>query len=389
MKFCSAVLLSLVTTAALAQPYLSREESMPIGAPSAFLTRTAPAMALLPDGGGFIAAWSAGANPSHIVAARLNASFKPMVIRDLEPFLGPAYDAIYPQIAAIDGGYALVWLERERISQPRASAVILRRLSPELQPSEARMVTWTGESGTARVAGGDAGAVSVLVPQGFVYTVDVNGGSNLTKISDWNIDDAVFGHGAPTGITAALFKPPQFTYFPLCGWPCPLTSPHWSVVAKVDNSAAGATFDNEIGRAAIGFGGGLFVVAWVSDVTKAAGQLNVVRIRADGKTLDNFAAPSSLGSIANGATSRASIAWDGERFLIAWQNGSGIAGAAMTPGGQAQTFMLAAAPLAQNPVVAGVMPGRFALAYEVVDAEHRQINFRYVDFVRFRQRPSR
>ena len=66
------------------------------------------------------------------------------------------------------------------------------------------------------------------------------------------------------------------------------------MVAKVDNSAAGATFDNEIGRAAIGFGGGLFVVTWVSDVTKAAGQLNVVRIRADGKTLDNFNAPSSL-----------------------------------------------------------------------------------------------
>ena len=56
-----------------------------------------------------------------------------------------------------------------------------------------------------------------------------------------------------------------------------------------------------------------------------------------------------------------------------------------------QTFALVAtAADERDPIVVGVIPGRFALAYEVrVDEQHRQLNFRYVDFKAFRQRPSR
>ncbi|HYU23729.1 MAG TPA: hypothetical protein VEO74_00880, partial [Thermoanaerobaculia bacterium] len=86
---------------------------------------------------------------------------------------------------------------------------------------------------------------------------------------------------------------------------------------------------------------------------------------------------------------RPSIAWDGERFLIAWPSGSDIVGATLMPDGRFQNFTLAAAP-ARNPIVVGVMPGRFALAYEVqIDPEHRQLDFRYVDFKVFHRRPSR
>jgi hypothetical protein len=386
----SAFLLSLLATAALAQPFVSPEKAMPIGASSAFATRIAPAMALVPDGNGFIAAWSAGAGPCHIYAARLNASFEPVAIRELEPFLGTAYDAIDPDIAAVDGGYALVWLERERIDQPRAAAVILRRLSPTLEPSSATMVTWTGDNGIARIAGGDARAVSVLVPQGFVYTVDLNGGSSLAKVTDWTIEDAAVAHGAPVGVTAVEYLPPQYTYFPLCGWPCPFTSPHWSLKVKVDRSAFATTFSDEVARPAVGFGGGVVLVTWLSDVSKPVGQINAVRIPAEGQLLDNFKAPRNLGSYTpGGASMRPSIAWDGERFLIAWPSGSDIVGATLMPDGRFQNFTLAAAP-ARNPIVIGIKPGRFALAYEVqIDPEHRQLNFRYVDFKVFRQRPSR
>jgi len=365
---------------------------MPVGAASAFLTRNAPAITLVPDGSGFLAAWSAGA-PSHIFAARLDASFKPTVVREIEPYLGPAYDAIYPDIAAVDGGYAIVWLERERINQPRASAVILRRLSPSFEPSPATQVTWTVDTGIARIAGSDGGVISVLEPQGFIYKVDVNGGSSLTKISDFTVDDAVFAHGAPAALTAAEYRPPAYSYYPFCGWPCPMTSPHWAMRVQVNHAALGATFDNEIAKTTIGFGGGMYLVAWLSDVTKQVGQVNAVRIRADGQALDNFFfTPRFLGTFTpGGAAMRPSIASDGQRFVIAWQSGTDLVGASMLPNGITENFTLAAAPAAvRSPILVFVTPGRFALAYETQsDAEHRQLNFRYVDFVKFRQRSSR
>jgi len=57
----------------------------------------------------------------------------------------------------------------------------------------------------------------------------------------------------------------------------------------------------------------------------------------------------------------------------------------------ARTLGGAATPADErNPVVVGVKPGRFALAYEViVDDQHRELRFRYVDFVQFRRRAAR
>ncbi|HKS21453.1 MAG TPA: hypothetical protein VJZ76_01545 [Thermoanaerobaculia bacterium] len=389
----SAFLLLFLATTAFAQPFVSAEQSIPVANASPFATRIAPPIALVPDGNGFIAAWSAGTNPSHIYAARLNAAFEPVAIREIEPFLGTAYDAIYPDINAIDGGYALVALERERIDQPRQSAVILRRLSSALEPSAATLVTWTGENGgIARITGGDAHAVSVLVPHGFVYTVDVNGGNSFTKISNSPIDAATVPRGAPLGITAVTYRPPQYTYYPLCGWPCPLTSPHWSVGATVGDFGFGAIYDNEIARPAIGFGGGMYLVTWLSNLNKPPGQISAARIRADGQPLDKLDSPRTLGTFTPGGIySRTSNASDGQRFLVAWESGGDLAGAVLLPNGLLQNVMLATGPgQERNPLVVAVMPDRFALAYEVqVDYTHRELRFRYVDFVQFRRRAVR
>jgi len=56
-----------------------------------------------------------------------------------------------------------------------------------------------------------------------------------------------------------------------------------------------------------------------------------------------------------------------------------------------QAFTLFDSPADErDPIVVGVMPGRFALAYEVqIDPEHRQLNFRYVDFKVFHRRAAR
>jgi len=393
----SAFLLLFLATTAFAQPFISAEKAMPIANASRYATRIVPPVALVPDGNGFIAAWSAGTNPAHIFVARLNAAFEPVVVRDLEPFLGTAYDAIYPDIAVIDGGYALVALERERIDQPRAFAVILRRLSPALEASGATLVTWTGDGGgIARITGGDAHAVSVLVPQGFVYTVDVNGGSSLAKISNGTVDVATIPRDAPLGIASATYQPPRYTYYPLCGWPCPLTSPHWSmgmqVGAQPNSFGYGAVYDNEVARPAIGFGGGMYIVAWLSDVSKHTGQISAARVRADGQLLDKFDSPRSLGTFTpGGASMRPSVASDGQRFLVAWESDGDLAGAVLLPNGLLQNVTLATGPGEErNPLVVGVMPDRFALAYEVqVDDAHRELRFRTVDFKVFHRRAAR
>jgi hypothetical protein len=389
----SAFLLLFLATTAVAQPFISAEKTMPVANASPYATRIAPPIALVPDGNGYIAAWSAGTNPSHVFVARLNAAFEPVVVREIEPFLGTAYDAIYPDVAAIDGGYALVALERERIDQPRPSAVILRRLSPALDASGATLVTWTGDGGgIARITGGDARAVSVLAPHGFIYTVDVNGGSSLAKVSNSAIDAATVPRDAPLGITAVTYLPPRYTYYPFCGWPCPFTSPHWSVGATVGGFGSGATYDNEIAWPAIGSGGGMYLVTWLSDVTKRTGQINAVRIRADGQLLDKFDSPRSLGTFTPGGIStRTSIASDGQRFLVAWESDGDLAGAVLQPNGLLQNVTLATGPgQERNPLVVAVMPDRFALAYEVqVDDAHRELRFRTVDFKVFHRRAAR
>jgi len=161
---------------------------------------------------------------------------------------------------------------------------------------------------------------------------------------------------------------------------------------QFDGSTFNGSSTNEVSGPSIGFGGGMYVVAWLDNVAKIAGQVNAVRIDSQGRLLDLFFRPLSLGSFAgNVRDTRPSIAWDGERFLIAWQSAHDIAGATLTRDGHVQTFTLVATTADErDPIVVGVMPGRFALAYEVqIDPEHRQLNFRYVDFKVFHRRAAR
>ena len=374
----------LLATAALAQPFVSPAEITSVLERSPFSTRAAAAMSLARDGNGFVAAWSAGAAPLRVYAARLNASMKPISpIREFEPLLGAAYDANYPHIAPIDGGYAIVWLERERIMQPRAANVVLRRLSASFEPSPAMSLGPVRDAGLARIVGGDADALTVLV-QGNVVTIDRFGGSTLAPINDWDVEDAVT-RGAPIAVTTRQFAPPPpFFSGGSVG--------SWNLKMQFDRSTFNGSSTNEVSGPSIGFGGGMYLVAWLDNVAKIAGQVNAVRIDTQGRLLDLFFRPLSLGSFAgNVRDTRPSIAWDGERFLIAWQSAHDIAGATLTPDGHVQTFTLVAtAADERDPIVVGVIPGRFGLAYEVrVDEQHRQLNFRYVDFKAFRQRPSR
>jgi len=396
MHMKSAVLaLFFVATAALAQPFVSPAEITPAFERSPFSTRAVPAMALARDGDGFVAAWSAGAAPSRIYAVRLNASFKAISpIREFAPYFGAAYDANYPDIVPIDGGYALVWLERERIAQPRLAIAVLARLTPAFEPSRATVVTVAADSSLARVVGGNSDSVSVLV-QGNVFTVGVNGAETQTAISAAGVDDAVT-RDAPIAVTTHVFHP-GFTCISFCGG-IPNRPATWTLDVQINHSTFSGTLSSEPSGPSIAYGGGVYVVVWFDSVNLPSGDVNAVRFR-DGAQLEPFNAAPKLGSRAvNGRETRPSVAWDGERFLIVWQTRSpfdsftyDLAGAVLTPDGHVQSFPLVTTPADErNPIVVGVMPGRFALAYETQsDAEHRQLNFRYVDFVKFRQRPSR
>ena len=385
-----AFLLPLVASAALAQPFVSSPEITAPMERSRFDTRITAAMALAHDGNGFVAAWSAGSSPSRIFAARLNGSFQPIgAVREIPTYQGDAFDANYPDIAPVDGGYALVWLERERSAMMQPARLILRRFSPAFEPLEPAAVAFTPDTSFARVVPGAGGALSILVKPGFAYTIDAHGVTNLVNIGDIS-DDVVAPPGVPIAGTGVEFKPPQASYYTWCGWPCPLTSPHWQIKAQVGNTLLGTTFDQEIARSGIGFGGGLYVVAWFDNLSKAPGFVRASRIRAsDGEMLDIFARSRTLGTFNPFSTpSRPSIAWDGERFLIAWASDGDIAGASMTPDGRVDTFTLAATAADERaPLVVGVMPGRFALAYEIrIDDQHRQLAMRYVDFKVFSRR---
>ena len=381
MKSLWVVLSSLLATAALAQPFISPPEMTAVLERSPFSTRVAPAMSLAPDGDGFVAAWSAGAAPSRIYAARLNAAFKPVSpILKLESYLGEAFDANYPDIAPIDGGYAIVWLERERISMPRPASVILARLTPAFALQPAMEVTGVADNGLARIVDGNADHVSVLV-QGNVFTLNANGSRELTQISSANVEDASVPRGAPVAVATRQFNPP--TYIPWCGGTPACTFGSWSLRVQFDKSTFSTNFDKEFAGPAIGYGNGIYLVAWLDNVTKPAGFVGAVRLRANGTAVDPFIRPMTLGNYAgNEWSTRPSIAWDGERFLVVWQSGHEIVGAASMPGGGFDNFTLVTTPAdAQRPLVVAVRPGRFALAYEVpVDAEHRQLAWRSIDF---------
>jgi hypothetical protein len=336
-----------------------------------------------------VAAWSGG---TAINAARLDASLQPVApVREIHPYLGDAYEANYPDIAPLDGGgYALVWLERENIWQPRNATAVLSRFNAVFEPSPPVAVGPLPDSGLARIAGGGAGAVSVLV-QGNVVALDRNGVATLALINTWAVDDAVAA-GAEIALAARAFDPGQ----PPCSFPTfqsacwrPAT---WELKVQIGAKTFSQVFTGELAPPAIGFGGGMYLVTWLSDLNKPAGRISAARIRADGQLLDKLDSPRTLGTFTpGGISSRTSNASDGQRFLVAWESGGDLAGAVLLPNGLLQDVMLATGPgQERNPLVVAVMPNRFALAYEVqVDDAHRELRFRYVDFVQFHRRAAR
>ncbi|HKS21452.1 MAG TPA: hypothetical protein VJZ76_01540 [Thermoanaerobaculia bacterium] len=380
------LLLSVVVSPALAQPYVSEPISIATAARPVMETRLAPAMSIVPDGDGFVAAWSSG---NAVYAARLNAAFVPVTpVHELRPLRGAAYEANYPNISPIDGGYALVWLERENIWQPRTATAVLCRLTAAFEPSQPIAVSPLADSGLARVAGGDANAISVLV-QGNVFTVDRNGVTEMKPINSWALDDAVTP-GARIAVVSREFTPenppcpPPFIFGSACWRPAT-----WDLKVQIDTLTFTRRFTAELAPLSIGFGADTHLVAWLADAKKPGGRIAAVRIR-NRVQLDSFNSPLILGGNTS-ASSRPSIAWDGERFLIAWEAHGDIYGAAMTPEGQVQPFTLVAtATDGLNPIVVGVKPGRFALAYEVrVDDQHRELVARTVDFKVFHRRAAR
>ena len=388
-----AFLLLFLAATAAAQPFVSEPVAIAAATRPTMQTRLAPAMSIARDGDGFVAAWSGG---TAINAARLDASLQPVApVREIHPYLGDAYEANYPDIAPLDGGgYALVWLERENIWQPRNATAVLSRFNAVFEPSPPVAVGPLPDSGLARIAGGGAGAVSVLV-QGNVVALDRNGVATLALINTWAVDDAVAA-GAEIALAARAFDPGQ----PPCSFPTfqsacwrPAT---WELKVQIGAKTFSQVFTGELAPPAIGFGGGMHLVAWLIDANEPGGRIAAARIR-DGAALDSFAHPLILGGNTS-APSRPSIAWDGERFLVAWQVRSAsdptsfdIAAAALTPDGRVQPFNVADTTADErNPIVTAVKPGRFVLAYEVAaDAGRRQLVARTIDFKVFRRRAAR
>jgi len=371
----------LVPAVAFGQPYLSPATTGQVLERSPFVTRAAPAMSLARDGNGFVAAWSAGAVSSRIYAVRLDASFAPASpILEFPPLLGAAFDASYPDIAVVDSGYALVWLERERIAQPRAATVVLSRLSRSFVPSPPARVTAVADSGFARIAGSDANSLSINV-SGSIYAIDGNGVTRLAQVSTvpGTVEDALT-NGAQLASTSTEYFPVPSGY---CIMACAYRHESWKLTVDVGPWVFSSSFGSEISQSTIGFGGGTYLLTWFGSDHFATGNVNAVRIDANGFNVDALERPLTLGDAApDSAQTRPSIAWDGERFLIVWQAAHDIVGATLAPDGRRGDVTLVATPADErNPLVVPVAPGRFVLAYEInVDEQHRRLAMRYVDF---------
>jgi len=119
--------------------------------------------------------------------------------------------------------------------------------------------------------------------------------------------------------------------------------------------------------------GGLFLMAWFQ---KGLGNsVQGVFVNSE------FGAPfpiSNLATIRLDAQVQPQVASDGTRWVVVWDDGSGIAGAALRPGWIVEP--LAISPTGMRPAIAAAGPDHFLVTYEIY-GPGRHLAARRIDFV--------
>jgi len=388
IRAAAAVFVLLTGALANAQTVFPEVRSWSMETPAVTTTLPSPALSITPEAGGFVLAWSAGAAQSRVSVARLDGSLR--VIdgqqRELPAYFGDGYDATDPQMIATTSGYAMTWLERKRSVDKQPDYVIFARLSPAFEMRSVMQLTPTSPDTRVRLfRGADDDAIVAVIP--FVYTVHSDGGV-VTNVPSADVDDiaATAQHTAwVTNKFKATTCPGGFPS--LCYDPASFEARAYVDSAVVDSvTIFTPPLPLPTAFSITGDDSGL-LVTWIGSRNEIFASRVPRTTRPDRETMDH---PLNLGTMSDTPpyTSLSAAAFDGERWLVVWQQKGARAGhdivGSVIGERPSQPFTIAATTEnEQRPTVVAVASGVFLVGYEVVDADglHRQLAGRYVSFL--------
>jgi len=358
--------------------------------PAAFSTAPTGAAAIARDARSIVIAWASG-SPARISVARLDETLRVIdgTQHDLPAQSGSDYDAAYPQLAVVEGNPALLWRERQRVPGKAPVYLFMARLSPGLEPT----VQWSGavsDASLTAIDAGDDGAVRIAF-EPVIVTVDRAGNASMKQALTGAIALALGdGHGAWATATRSGGVPCGCGFGMICACPPAV----WNVTAFLDGRSA-MSFQLPATGTPIQPGG----VAIATDGTSCAAPV----LAADGSVFINrvngYVGEKTLtvGSYAERQPVVASVATDGEHWIVVWQTlvatapGREIRGVSFSmDDDRFETFTIAPAGAdVQMPIVTAIAPGLFVVAYEIEnDDTHRQLAGRYVTFLPPHHRPG-
>jgi hypothetical protein len=371
------VLALLLPVVAYAQPVVGPEiRSATFQSLGPAVDAPTPALGLTRSGSGFAISWAAvmASGHSRVIFAKLDAEATTIATVEL-PALNDTADAYHPAIASDGNGFLVAWMEISALD-PKGGVVIAhldqngrvvglaRRLMTGLI---APIVYWSG---------GD-----YYVGVGFSLWIVSAEASNLPRSSTVDtMIDAVTGAGSVIALAGHLVGP-----YP-CFFHCPPNAPatYTARFEVLGGCSATWSFQTPFPAGTTVASDGLqYLVLWPNnDATLRAFRVDAhcqgVE-SADGIRIDHLFAGGPT-------TSTPQAAWDGTRFLVAYQSAdSEIRGATVEGHEVSPPFVIANGNVRRATVIAAARD-RFLVAYEVQSATGTQLAGRFIDFPRPRRR---
>lgn len=374
--------LVLVSAAAGAQPVLGPEVvSAPL--PGAFEVYGFAPPALAGDGNAFAVAWSAWAEggENRIYAAPLDATAH--VAGAVQVMPTGLRHAERPVLTTTASGFMIGWTEVID-GKPRGLICGLdRQLVPVanpvlLGPGGDRVVLAASEH---RVVAAYNGKLFELADDGSIVS-QTSGVSSAVSLAVTPFRTIELGQ------TSTQTAVPCFDFHGHCG-PTLFTSSYFLTLLDVGNLLIGDNFGffSSLG-AAVGFDGQSPLIVWYDGTPTFGGGILAMRVTPASYDAKRFPARFLLGSyppLMDNTGAAPQIAYDGERYLVVWQEGKAISGALLDAAGKVTP--LAIAKSGSSPNVIATSHGRFLVAYELRDAEGRHVAGRFID-VTSRRRAS-
>ncbi len=374
MRTLLLTLLLLAAFAAGAQPVLAPEVvSAPL--PGAFEVYGFAPPALAGDGSAFGVAWSAWAEggDNRIYAAPLDATAH--VAGAVQVMPTGLRHAERPVLTATASGFMIGWIELvDRM--PRGLICALdRQLVPIAKPV---------------ILG--SGADRVVLASSEHRVVAAYKGQLFELADDGTIINASSGVSSPVALAVTPFRTialgqtstqtpvPCFDFHGHCGQPSFINS-YFLTLLDVGNLLVGDNlgFFSTLG-AAVGFDGQSPLIVWYDGTPTFGGQILAMRLTPASYDAKRFPARFLLGSYPprmDNTGAAPQIAYDGERYLVVWQDGNAISGALLDAAGK--VTLLAIAKSGSRPNVIATSRGRFLVAYELWNTEGRHVAGRFID----------